>query len=85
MLLMCGCLHLSSAATSLDASQNEATGVTEVTGPLPPSLELKQKTPKRNRCTVCRKKVGLTGGSSGRVSGRVRVSLEGRVSGRVRV
>ena len=48
-------------ATSLDVSLNEATGSTEVTGPLPPVLELKQKTPKRNRCTVCRKKVGLTG------------------------
>ena len=53
--------HTQAIATSLDVSLNEATGSTEVTGPLPPVLELKQKTPKRNRCTVCRKKVGLTG------------------------
>ena len=50
-----------SAATSLDLFHGEAIGVTEVNGTLPPALELKQKLPKRNRCTLCRKKVGLTG------------------------
>ena len=61
---MCECFNLSlTAAISLDLSQGEAIAVSEVKGQLSPALELKQKLPKRNRCTLCRKKVGLTGES----------------------
>jgi predicted nucleic acid binding AN1-type Zn finger protein len=48
-----------SAVRSPPASSQER--VVESTSVPTTSLELKQRTPKRNRCSVCRKKVGLTG------------------------
>ena len=46
---------------AVGTSEVHATPLSDLPGPAPSTEDSPPKTPKKNRCFVCRKKVGLTG------------------------